>query len=394
MRIFIAICTFVLLAGVAAAQNQSGRRTVGNPSPELHGTFYPIYDSGPVPQSLQGLVKAADVIVDGMVQVIFPTRLRQVNDPISVETDSLFAVDRVLKGQPETPRSLVITQVGGRHGDVEVIVKDRPLLKTGDRHILFLNHDRRTLVPIYPQTDGNFSIIGGFIGNFKVQGNVMKWLGPANGVFSKFQNAGADDFIAQILWEVSASPPQVRADELVQQLRDLPTPLPGMIPGNGQIPPIEQLRYELYRQIRQLGADALPALQRGLLDNDVRIRRNVALILSILANGWIDELRPKLDIRISLPTLLTALDDGDSNVRAWSAQAIGGIGPDAVDAVPALIRLLKNNDEGSRNSACIALRGIGPAAKEALPALDDALSDSSADVRGFARRAIESIRGH
>jgi len=196
--------------------------------------------------------------------------------------------------------------------------------------------------------------------------------------------------------EVSASPLQARADELVQQLRELPTPLPGLAPGNGQIPPIEQRRRQLYREIRQLGADALPALQRGLRDNDVRIRRNVAIIFNALAGGYrVEELRPKLDIRNSLPTLLTALDDGDNNVRAWSAQAIGGIGPDAVDAVPALIRLLKNyRDEGSRNSACIALRGIGPAAKEALPALDNALSDSSETVRAFARRAIESIQGH
>ena len=196
--------------------------------------------------------------------------------------------------------------------------------------------------------------------------------------------------------EVSASPLQARADELVQQLRELPTPLPGLAPGNGQIPPIEQRRRQLYREIRQLGADALPALQRGLRDNDVRIRRNVAIIFNALAGGYrVEELRPKLDIRNSLPTLLTALDDGDSNVRGWSAQAIGGIGPDAVDAVPALIRLLKNyRDEGSRNSACIALRGIGPAAKEALPALDNALSDSSETVRAFARRAIESIQGH
>ena len=195
--------------------------------------------------------------------------------------------------------------------------------------------------------------------------------------------------------EVSASPLQARADELVQQLRELPTPLPGLAPGNGQIPPIEQRRRQLYREIRQLGADALPALQRGLRDNDVQIRRNVALIFMQLVSGWMDDLRPKLDIRNSLPTLLTALDDGDSNVRGWSAQAIGGIGPDAVDAVPALIRLLKNySDEGSRNSACIALRGIGPAAKEALPALEDALSDSNEHVRGFARRAIDSIQGH
>jgi hypothetical protein len=397
MRIFIALYACALLANLSAAQNQTGRRTVGSPPPELHGTFHPIYDSGPGrPQSFADFVKTADVIVDGNVQSIFPTRLRNSSDPISAETDSLFAVDRVLKGQPEKLRSLVITQVGGKYGEVEVIVDDRPLLKTGERHILFLGYDRRTIVPTYPRTDGNFYILDGSTGNFKVEGNVVKWLAPdAAPTFRKFESGTAEDFIAQIVAAVSASPLQAHADELVQQLRELPTPLPGIAPGNGQIPPIEQRRRQLYRDIRQLGTDALPALQRGLRDNDVQIRRNVALIFMQLVSGyWVDEVRPKLDIRNSLPTLLTALDDGDSNVRAWSAQAIGGIGPDAVNAVPALIRLLKNSDEGSRNSACIALRGIGPSAKEALPALDAALSDSSENVRGFARRAIESIQGH
>lgn len=80
-------------------------------------------------------------------------------------------------------------------------------------------------------------------------------------------------------------------------------------------------------------------------------------------------------------------------MRAWAAQAIGEIGPDAAQAVPALIVMLTDGDEGARNGACIALTGIGPAAKEALPALRTALSDPSADVRGFAKRAIATIEG-
>ena len=55
--------------------------------------------------------------------------------------------------------------------------------------------------------------------------------------------------------------------------------------------------------------------------------------------------------------------------------------------------MLTDGDEGARNGACIALTGIGPAAKEALPALRTALSDPSADVRGFAKRAIATIEG-
>jgi hypothetical protein len=53
--------------------------------------------------------------------------------------------------------------------------------------------------------------------------------------------------------------------------------------------------------------------------------------------------------------------------------------------------LLASSDEGSRNSACIGLAGIGPLADQALPALRKALADPSADVRTFAKRAIEVI---
>jgi HEAT repeat protein len=81
-------------------------------------------------------------------------------------------------------------------------------------------------------------------------------------------------------------------------------------------------------------------------------------------------------------------------VRAWSAQAIGDIGPGAAEAVPALIALLRNQDVGSRNNAAIALRGIGPEAKSALPALREALSDPNGDVRRFASLAIEKIEAH
>jgi hypothetical protein len=87
------------------------------------------------------MVKIVDVIVEGSVQSIFPTRLRQVNDAASVETDALFNVDRVLKGKPESLRSLVIRQFGGKYGDLEVVVEHHTPLRQGDRHILFLEHD-------------------------------------------------------------------------------------------------------------------------------------------------------------------------------------------------------------------------------------------------------------
>lgn len=188
-----------------------------------------------------------------------------------------------------------------------------------------------------------------------------------------------------------AIPPiQSRADTLVQQLRDLPTPLP-LEPSDGSVLPAERRRRELYDQLRQLGEEGVDALSRGLRDKDVQLRKNVALAFGALAGGWFDPLWPKLDIRAGLPALIAALQDSDESVRAWSAQAIGAIGSDAAPAVPALVRLLASADEGSRNSACIGLKGIGPSAKEALPALQKSLADPSADVRRFAEMAISRI---
>ena len=185
---------------------------------------------------------------------------------------------------------------------------------------------------------------------------------------------------------------QSQADKLVHQLRDLPTPLPASISSNGVVPPEERRRHQLYGQIRQLELEGVLALSRGLHDDDVQLRKNAALALNVLAGAWFDPSWPKLDIKPALPALIAALKDSEPNVRGWSAQAIGEIGPNGKAAVPELITLLSNADEGSRNSACIALRGIGPAAKAALPALRNSLSDPSRDVRQFAELAIKSIQ--
>jgi len=184
---------------------------------------------------------------------------------------------------------------------------------------------------------------------------------------------------------------QSEADTLVQQLRDLPTPLPACPRSDGTIAPEEQRRRQSYESLMRLGQNAVLALSDALRDDDVNLRKNAALAFIVLAGGWYDLSWSKLDIRPALPALVAALQDSDGNVRAWSAQAIGDIGPDAVIAVPDLITLLSNADEGSRNSACIALRFIGPVAKEALPDLRKALSDPSKDVRGLAAWAIENI---
>ena len=180
------------------------------------------------------------------------------------------------------------------------------------------------------------------------------------------------------------------ADALVRALGDFQPSLPGRLNSDGGPDAVEARRLALYGQLVELGARALPALSRGLADPDVRIRRNVALFLNVSSMPRKSFGGP-MDITASLPALVVAVQDQDERVRHLSGQAIGNIGSKAASAVPALIKLLQYPDEGSRNSACIGLAGIGPSAAPALPALRSALSDSSEDVRRFARRAIDKI---
>ena len=182
---------------------------------------------------------------------------------------------------------------------------------------------------------------------------------------------------------------EAEADGLVQQLRGLPTPLP----GGAKLPPEEEKRRDIYEQLHTMERCSVPSLARALQDPDVNMRRNATLALGALGGGWwqFASWPSKIDTEAALPALVTALQDSDEDVRAWAAQAIGDIGPHAMTAVPALLKLL-SEDSYSRISVFIALHGIGPSAKAALPALNPYLTDSDADVRKMAAWAVEAIQ--
>ena len=205
-----------------------------------------------------------------------------------------------------------------------------------------------------------------------------------------------DNLPTRPLCEPGVPPPRALelAATLVERLRPLPTPLPATV-VHGERAEAERIRTDTYERLLARGAEAVAALAAALDDPDLNMRRNVALAFGALAGGWwsFECGHKRLEIAAALPALVAATNDTDSNVRAWSAQAIGYVGADAAAAVPALISLLDHPDEGARNSAALALRGIGPAANAALPALRAALSDPSPDVRRFASNAIERIEG-
>jgi HEAT repeat protein len=192
---------------------------------------------------------------------------------------------------------------------------------------------------------------------------------------------------------VAGSPQDAsEASGLVRQLGQFPAALAPTIQSNtGQPMPAEQRREAIYLRLRVLAEAAVPALQSGLTDTDVQLRRNVALYLGFEGGNYAKHAAAPLDLKPFLSQLVLALRDEDQRVKELAAQALQHLGSDAAIAVPELVRLLVDPSEGLRNSACIGLAGIGPAARDALPALRRALADPSNDVRRFAQRAIDRI---
>jgi HEAT repeat protein len=189
------------------------------------------------------------------------------------------------------------------------------------------------------------------------------------------------------------------ADAVVAKLRDLPLPIQrppqgaslGMTPP--PLPDLEARRQQVYDELHALGPASVPALARALHDPDPEMRRDVAVALDVVGGGWwhFPDGGPRLDLRPALPALLVALQDSDTDVRAWVAQDISDIGSGAATAVPRLRAMLHSSDPQSRGAACSALGAIGSAAQPALPDLRRALGDSSPEVRQSARDAITSI---
>lgn len=155
--------------------------------------------------------------------------------------------------------------------------------------------------------------------------------------------------------------------------------------------------------------EVLPILIAGLTDTEADVRQDAAIAIQCFG----DEAEPAVphlinafwhDIELyaasalgsigpgaeaAIPSLLKALQQGDEDLKARAAEAIGEIGSDA--AVPTLIELLQQEDAGLRQAAAEALQHLGPVAQAAVPNLILVLEDESPEVKGTAAKALGEI---
>jgi HEAT repeat protein len=94
-----------------------------------------------------------------------------------------------------------------------------------------------------------------------------------------------------------------------------------------------------------------------------------------------------------IPALIRALEDEDPDMRVAAANALGEIGPEAMEAVPALVwAALEDEDRDVRSVAVWALGGIEP--EVAISVLSRVLEDGDPDqVRTSAILGLRQSKG-
>src|SRR5687768_13136939 len=141
MTIIIVLSTILLFTSRAIAQQEPSPQAV--PPVDMRGDPR-ISKIGIVPHpmnevaSLQMLVDMATLILDGTVLSSHPSVQRTPNIPHSVSTDAVVGVRTVLKGEiPGDGKTILLYQVGGTANGIEVYTPDDPLVRSGERYILF-----------------------------------------------------------------------------------------------------------------------------------------------------------------------------------------------------------------------------------------------------------------
>lgn len=123
-----------------------------------------------------------------------------------------------------------------------------------------------------------------------------------------------------------------------------------------------------------MGRDAFVPLRRALDSEDPVVRRE-----ALRSIGKLRERAP-LDARAVVPLLVAGLSDRDPGVRTVAATYLGIVGEHPDAAVPALINALKDETPEVRSAAASALGSFPSAAATAIPALRRATGDKDADV--------------
>lgn len=108
------------------------------------------------PPTFEGLVNGSDYIVRAKVMSVEPEiRLRRGRERIYTRVE--LQVLEVIAGTPPSP--LVLTMLGGRSGNRELVVDGAPRFQVGNEDILFVQGNGRSLSPLFGMMHGQYPVM-------------------------------------------------------------------------------------------------------------------------------------------------------------------------------------------------------------------------------------------
>ncbi len=203
MKVRTSILLVVFCAAtIAEAQTlvPAGRATGGpiDRSP-LSGTV--IVDLHPTTDviSLEQLVEAADLIVDGTVISGVPVNYDP-NRRTAIETHSRIAVNTLIKGSnPSSDKGfLILAQEGGKIGHLEVVARYCPVVKSGERYIFFLGPDERELPPKEAGL-ARYYLMGIWAGLARVESNKVRFADHADEALRQSNDTPVEEFVSLLI---------------------------------------------------------------------------------------------------------------------------------------------------------------------------------------------------
>jgi hypothetical protein len=125
--------------------------------------------------NLDTLIRASSLVFEGTVLTTLESVQRDPKIAHSIETPVVMAVDQLLKGVPgDGKRVITVNQPGGTRGSLEVSAPEAPVMKPGEKYILFVQQVQTQLEP-----STSYYISGGWAGLVKVMDNAVL-LSPRN----------------------------------------------------------------------------------------------------------------------------------------------------------------------------------------------------------------------
>ena len=120
------------------------------------------------PKSLPELASAAELVFEGEV-VRVAHRVSTVIDEADAKlphTFVTFSIKRVLKGHTQDPTSITLRFMGGSNGEGKtLIVSGVPEFQVGDRDILFVKGNGKSLCPLVGSDQGRLRVVRGQVYN-------------------------------------------------------------------------------------------------------------------------------------------------------------------------------------------------------------------------------------